>query len=294
MLVAPRPGGRRARRLMPAGAGGTAQRARRTRSTPTSGISVERQSSESASSSTGSTLASASPARPPTSSASPTATSATVSRISTAGRKWSNLRALAHPRMPRHRPLPDHLGADLREQRARVPRRARVRAAARRGLARISSRRPRTVTSGSATSPSCRRPPLPRSTSSLDLGWHPTTRRRRGRRRAGPPASMEWLRHPHAPPQPRLPAARRAGGGRAAAAHAGRRGRRALGPRARRAGDRCSSTRERFRRGCDPLELTLHASVADLEPSEAQVLRVRQRIDGELVGGYSVVLIGDP
>jgi hypothetical protein len=49
---------------------------------------------------------------------------------------------------------------------------------------------------------------------------------------------------------------------------------------------------ERFRRGCDPLELTLHASVRDLAPNEAQVVRVRQRIDGALVGGYSVVLIG--
>jgi hypothetical protein len=37
----------------------------------------------------------------------------------------------------------------------------------------------------------------------------------------------------------------------------------------------------------------MHASVADLKRGEAQVLRVRQRIDGELVGGYSVVLVGD-
>jgi hypothetical protein len=50
--------------------------------------------------------------------------------------------------------------------------------------------------------------------------------------------------------------------------------------------------RERFHRGCDPLELTLHASVGHLEPGEAQVVRVRQWIDGEIVGGYSVVLIG--
>jgi hypothetical protein len=50
--------------------------------------------------------------------------------------------------------------------------------------------------------------------------------------------------------------------------------------------------RERFKRGCDPLAVGFHASVADLRPDQAQVLRVRQRLDGDLVGGYSVVLVG--
>ena len=35
-----------------------------------------------------------------------------------------------------------------------------------------------------------------------------------------------------------------------------------------------------------------HASIRDLRPGQARVLRLRQRVDGELLGGYSVVLIG--
>jgi hypothetical protein len=50
--------------------------------------------------------------------------------------------------------------------------------------------------------------------------------------------------------------------------------------------------RERVPRGCDPLSIPFHASVASLEGKEAQVLRIRQRLQGEVVGGYSVVLIG--
>src|SRR5262249_55563244 len=50
--------------------------------------------------------------------------------------------------------------------------------------------------------------------------------------------------------------------------------------------------RERFHRGCDGLHIPLHAFAADLAADEAQVIRVRQRIDGVLVGGYTVVLVG--
>jgi len=49
---------------------------------------------------------------------------------------------------------------------------------------------------------------------------------------------------------------------------------------------------ERIPRGCDPLSITLHASIKDLKKAEAQILRVRQRIEGDIVGGYTVVLIG--
>jgi hypothetical protein len=49
---------------------------------------------------------------------------------------------------------------------------------------------------------------------------------------------------------------------------------------------------ERFHRGCDQLHIALHAFIADIGRDEAQVIRVRQRIDGELVGGYTVVLVG--
>jgi hypothetical protein len=48
--------------------------------------------------------------------------------------------------------------------------------------------------------------------------------------------------------------------------------------------------KERFRRGCDPLRIPFHASVPELKVGEAQVLRVRQRVDGDVVGGYTVVL----
>jgi hypothetical protein len=48
--------------------------------------------------------------------------------------------------------------------------------------------------------------------------------------------------------------------------------------------------RERFRRGCDPLRIPFYAALPDVGEQEAQVLRVRQRIEGVLVGGYTVVL----
>ena len=49
------------------------------------------------------------------------------------------------------------------------------------------------------------------------------------------------------------------------------------------------SERERFDLGCDPVQIGFHAS-AELEASEAHVLRIRQRVEGNLVGGYTVVL----
>jgi len=50
--------------------------------------------------------------------------------------------------------------------------------------------------------------------------------------------------------------------------------------------------RERFPRGCDPLRIGLHVSSPNVGANEAQVVRVRQRLDGDLIGGYTVVLIG--
>jgi hypothetical protein len=50
----------------------------------------------------------------------------------------------------------------------------------------------------------------------------------------------------------------------------------------------------RFLRGCDPLHAPFYAAITDIQRDEAQVLRVRQRIDGVLVGGYTVVLTGRP
>jgi hypothetical protein len=50
-------------------------------------------------------------------------------------------------------------------------------------------------------------------------------------------------------------------------------------------------TGERFERECCPLRVQFHASVDDLGPRDAAVLRLRQRVDGDLVGGYTVVLV---
>lgn len=49
--------------------------------------------------------------------------------------------------------------------------------------------------------------------------------------------------------------------------------------------------RERFYRGCDPLNIPFHAAAQDLKPHEAQIVRIRQRIDDDVVGGYSVLLV---
>jgi hypothetical protein len=48
---------------------------------------------------------------------------------------------------------------------------------------------------------------------------------------------------------------------------------------------------EKFYRGCDPLRIGFHASAADLLAGEAQVLRIRQRVGPDVIGGYSVVLL---
>lgn len=48
--------------------------------------------------------------------------------------------------------------------------------------------------------------------------------------------------------------------------------------------------RERFHRGCDPLRINFHAT-ADLQKHEAHVLRIRQRVGSDVIGGYSVVLL---
>jgi hypothetical protein len=125
----------------------------------------------------------------------------------------------------------------------------------------------------------------------LDLGWRPTPGEAEVDVQLVPPEAMEWLgvlTHRRAPglvgpsgpvtagllPPTPVGSSRRVLG---------------LEPGA---GAAVLKNGERFHRGCDPLELTLHASVRHLEPNEAQVVRVRQRIDGEVVGGYSVVLIG--
>jgi hypothetical protein len=49
--------------------------------------------------------------------------------------------------------------------------------------------------------------------------------------------------------------------------------------------------KEHFQRGCCPLKISFHATAPNLKPHEAQVLRIRQRVDGQTIGGYSVVLI---
>lgn len=48
---------------------------------------------------------------------------------------------------------------------------------------------------------------------------------------------------------------------------------------------------ERFQRGCDPLSVTFHANAPDLKKKQAQVLRIRQKVAGEIVGGYTVLMI---
>jgi hypothetical protein len=125
----------------------------------------------------------------------------------------------------------------------------------------------------------------------LDLGWQPNPGEAEVDVELAPPESMEFLRVYSHRRDPALvtPATEVVAGvlppAPAGAVH------RTLGLDP---GDAAAllKRRERFHRGCDPLELTLHASVAHLEPNEAQVVRVRQRIDGEVIGGYSVVLIG--
>ncbi len=49
---------------------------------------------------------------------------------------------------------------------------------------------------------------------------------------------------------------------------------------------------ETFDLGCEPAKVGFHASVETLKPGEGYVVRIRQRIDDQIVGGYSVVLLG--
>lgn len=49
--------------------------------------------------------------------------------------------------------------------------------------------------------------------------------------------------------------------------------------------------KERFERGCCLLRIHFHASIGDVQRVEAQVLRLRQHIPGEIIGSYSVILI---
>ena len=49
--------------------------------------------------------------------------------------------------------------------------------------------------------------------------------------------------------------------------------------------------KERFHRGCDPLRIEFHASAQELKQHEAQVMRIRQKVGPDVVGGYSVILI---
>jgi hypothetical protein len=51
------------------------------------------------------------------------------------------------------------------------------------------------------------------------------------------------------------------------------------------------SRKERFDRGCDPMRIAFHASIEHLDPGQAEVVRIRQKINGALIGGYSVVLM---
>jgi hypothetical protein len=125
----------------------------------------------------------------------------------------------------------------------------------------------------------------------LDLGWQPRPGEAEVEVELAAPDSMEFLRVLTHKRDPGLvaPAADVVAGllppAPAGSAH------RALGAHPG-AAAALLKPRERFHRGCDPLELTLHASVAHLDSNEAQVVRVRQKVDGEVVGGYSVVLIG--
>lgn len=49
--------------------------------------------------------------------------------------------------------------------------------------------------------------------------------------------------------------------------------------------------RERFHRTCEPLQIVLHASTQNVKHGEAHVLRVRQTLDGDVLGGYTVVIL---
>jgi hypothetical protein len=50
--------------------------------------------------------------------------------------------------------------------------------------------------------------------------------------------------------------------------------------------------REAFERGCELVKVAFHAAVQDLGHNEAHVVRIRQRSGTDVIGGYSVVLLG--
>ena len=50
--------------------------------------------------------------------------------------------------------------------------------------------------------------------------------------------------------------------------------------------------RETIVRGCEPLSVLFHAGIANMLPGQAQLLRIRQRMHGVVLGGYTVVLLG--
>jgi hypothetical protein len=47
---------------------------------------------------------------------------------------------------------------------------------------------------------------------------------------------------------------------------------------------------ETFTAGCDPLQIQFHASAPKLKHNEGTVLRIRQRQNGDIIGGYTIVL----
>jgi hypothetical protein len=127
----------------------------------------------------------------------------------------------------------------------------------------------------------------------LDLGWFPRPGDAEVDVELVPPNAMDWLRVLTHRRNPGLVApAERVSAGLLPPAPLGS-ARRTLGLEPGCDAGALLTPSERFRRGCDPLELTFHASVRNLRGNEAQVLRVRQRIDGDVIGGYSVVLVGD-
>jgi hypothetical protein len=50
--------------------------------------------------------------------------------------------------------------------------------------------------------------------------------------------------------------------------------------------------RQPFQRDCELLKVAFHAAVQEIGHKQAHVVRVRQRADGTVVGGYTVILLG--
>lgn len=128
----------------------------------------------------------------------------------------------------------------------------------------------------------------------MDLGWYPRPVQAEVEVTAEPPGSMEWLQLYAESRNPRLrtPAGAVTAGLLSPHPHGSDPVNVATVPAECRGP--LLQTRARFPRGCEPLRLPLHAYIDDIMPGEAQVLRVRQRLDGALVGGYTVVLLGPP